>query len=66
MTRHYKYMVLCDTVQLLEGFHQSNGGKLEGAEDFKCVFVFYCVLESNRSALVHELLSNNSLFVRQL
>ena len=25
---------------------QDNGGKLEKAEDFKCVFVVYCALES--------------------
>ena len=25
---------------------QCNGGKLEEAEDFECVFVIYCVLES--------------------
>ena len=29
---------LCDTVHLLAGFLQCNGGKLEEAEDFKCVF----------------------------
>ena len=27
------------------GSFQCNGGKLEEAEDFKCVFVVYCVLE---------------------
>ena len=32
----------------------------------KVVFVVYCVLESNRLPLVHELLRNNSLFVGQL
>ena len=37
---------VCDTGQLLTGFLQCNGGKLEEAEDFKCVFVVYCVLES--------------------
>ena len=37
---------VCDTVQLLAGILQYNGGKLEEAEDFKCVFVIYCVLES--------------------
>ena len=57
---------VCDTVQLFAGFLQCNGRKLEEAEDFKCVFVVYCVLESNRSALVHELLSNSPLFVGQL
>ena len=31
---------------ILLGFLQCNGGKLEEAEDFKCVFVVYCVLES--------------------
>ena len=40
--------------------------KLEEAEDFKCVFAFYCVLELNRLALLRELLSNISLFVSQL
>ena len=30
---------VCDTVQLLSGFLQCNGGKLDEAEDFKCVFV---------------------------
>ena len=57
---------ICNTVQLLAGILQSNGGKLEEAEDFKYVFVVYGVLDQNRSAQVHELLSNNSLFVRQL
>ena len=28
------------------GRFQCNGGKLEEAEDFECVFVVYCVLES--------------------
>ena len=37
---------LCDTVQLLAEICQCNGGKLEVAEGFKCVFVVYCVLES--------------------
>ena len=36
---------ICDTVQLLVGFLQCNGGKLEEVEDFKCVFVVYSVLE---------------------
>ena len=30
---------VCKTVQLLKGFLQDNGGKLEEAEDFKCGFV---------------------------
>ena len=34
---------VCDTAQLLEGINQCNGGKLEEAEDFKCVFIVYCV-----------------------
>ena len=34
------------TVQLLAEIIQCNGGKLEEAEDFKCVFFVYCVLES--------------------
>ena len=28
------------------GILQCNGGKLEETEDFKCVFIVYCVLES--------------------
>ena len=31
---------------LLAGVLQCNGGKLEEAEDFECVFFVYCVLES--------------------
>ena len=57
----------CDVVYVLAGVLQSNGGKLKEAEDFKCVFFVYSVLESKyRSAPVCELLSNNSLFVGQL
>ena len=37
---------VCDTVQLLAGFQQHYGGKLEEAEYFKGVFVVYYVLES--------------------
>ena len=37
---------LCDVVYVLAGVLQCNGGKLEEAEDFECVFVVYCVLES--------------------
>ena len=40
------YVNVCDTVQLLAGTIQCNGGKLEEAEDFKSVFVVYYVLES--------------------
>ena len=32
---------LCNTVQLLAEFLLCNSGKLEEAEDFKCVFFFY-------------------------
>ena len=39
---------VCDTVQLLAGIFQCNGEKLEEAEDFKCVFVVFCVLESKK------------------
>ena len=39
---------------------------MEEAEDFKCVFAFFVCSNRNRSALVHELLSNDSLFVGQL
>ena len=37
---------VCDVVLVLVGVLQCNGGKLEEAEDFECVFVVYCVLES--------------------
>ena len=37
---------ICNTFQLLAGIIQCNSWKLEEAEDFKCVFVVYCVLES--------------------
>ena len=37
---------VCDTVQLLARIVHCNDGKLDEAEDFKCVFVVYCVLES--------------------
>ena len=62
-------MIIRDTIlklKLLAGFPQCNGGKLEEAEDFKCIFVVHCVLKSNRSALFRELLNNNLLFVGQL
>ena len=37
---------VCDTVKLLAGIIQCNGGKFREAQDFKCVFNVYCVLES--------------------
>ena len=39
---------------------------MEEAEDLKCDLVVYVCSNQNRSALVCELLSNNSLFVGQL
>ena len=53
---------------LLVGFLQCNGGKLEEAEDFKCFFDLYCVLELKQISLVCELLSKllSTLFVGQL
>ena len=42
----YIHVNVCDTVKLLAGFLQCNGGKLEEAEDFMCVFFVYCILES--------------------
>ena len=35
-----------DVVKVLAEVIQCNGRKLEEAEDFKCVFVVYCVLDS--------------------
>ena len=37
---------VCDVVKESARFLQYNGGKLEEAEDFECVFGVYCVLES--------------------
>ena len=42
-TRNRYKKKVCDTVQLLAGILQCKGRKLEEAEDFKCVFVVYCV-----------------------
>ena len=36
---------VCDVVKVLAGVLQCNGKKLEEAEDFKSVFIVYCVLE---------------------
>ena len=45
VTSFLRLVKVSDTVQLLSGFPQCNGGKLEEAEDFNCVFVvfFLCV-----------------------
>ena len=32
----------------IAGFLECNGGKLEEAEDFKCVFIVCCVFESKK------------------
>ena len=57
---------VCETVRRLAGFLQCNGEELEEAVDFKSVFMFIVSSNRNRSALVRELLCNNSLFVGQL
>ena len=59
---------ICETVRRLVGFLQCNGGKLEEAEDIKLDFESSLIIGSNRkrSALLRELLCNNSLFVGQL
>ena len=57
---------VCETVKLLAGFLQCNGGKLEEAEDFKYVLSFVVCSNRNRSALVCDLLRYNSLFAGQL
>ena len=46
LERRNLYMSIYDTIQLLAGFPQCNGGKFEEAEDFKYVLVVYCVLKS--------------------
>ena len=40
------HVKVCYVVLLLAVVLWCNGGKLEEAEDFNCVFVVYCVLES--------------------
>ena len=58
---------VCNTVQLLAGFLLCNGGKLENKLKTSNEFSSYIACKNrNRSALVRELLSNNSLFVGQL
>ena len=42
------HVIVCDTVQLLAEFPQSNGVELEEAEDFKCVFFVYCVCQNRK------------------
>ena len=39
----YIHVNVCDIVKLLARLLQCNGGKLEEAEDFNCVFIDYCV-----------------------
>ena len=49
LERRDKYVNVCDTVKLLGGgggILQCNGEKLEEAEDLKCVFLIFCVLET--------------------
>ena len=47
LEKRYKYIsVHVNACDVLVGVLQCNGGKLEEAEDFKCVFAVYCVLES--------------------
>ena len=48
------------------GFLQCNGGKLEKLRTLNLFSSFIVYSNQNRSALVRELLSNNSLFVNQL
>ena len=43
--KHMRCSQTIGVVKLLAGTLQCNGGKLEESEDFKCVFVVYCVLE---------------------
>ena len=38
--------ITCKRMGVFAGVLQCNGGKLEETEDFECVFVVYCVLES--------------------
>ena len=57
---------VCETVRRLAGFLQCNGGKLKKLNTSNLFSSFIVSLNRNRSALVRELLCNNSLFVGQL
>ena len=52
------------TVKHLAEYLQRNGGTLNNIDGFSELYYIYYVLK--RSAQVHDLLSNNSLFVSQL
>ena len=67
LERRKIHVNVCETVECLAGFLNYNDGKLEEAEDFKYVFFsLFVVANRNRSALVRDLLCNNSQFVGQL
>ena len=57
---------VCETVRHLAGFLQRNGGKLKKHKASNLFSSFIVSSNQNRSALVRELLCNNSLFVGQL
>ena len=54
------------TVKIVGRTSLCEGGKVEESEDYSYFFVIFSVLESNRSALVRDLLSNKSQFFGQL
>ena len=54
------------TVKLAGAISLIDGRKFEESEAYNYFFVVFCVLESNISALVRDLLSNKSRFVSQL
>ena len=57
---------VCEIVQLLQDFFSAMAESWKKLKTSKVFLVFIVCLNRNRSALVRELLSNNSLFVGQI
>ena len=57
---------VCETVQLLQYFFSAMAQSWKKLRTSNVFSLFIACLNQNRSALVCELLSNNSLFVSQL
>ena len=49
----------------IAGFLKCNGGKVEEAEDFKCVIVIYCVLESRKWFIFVQLTDKKCIITQQ-
>ena len=60
------HVSVCETVQLLQDFFSTMAESWKKLKTSHMFSVFIVCLNRNRSALVHELLSNNSLYGGQL